>query len=143
MKKLLVPTILGVLFLLTPVFATASSITGSVQRYSSVTQGMASPAGKVAHIAAHVAATETTFVILTDAAKGGHYLIQNADRAILARLVNTQVKINGDVDNATEFIKAKEIYAQDSDKSWKKIWSSYINDDIYRDVLGALPMPER
>ncbi len=141
MKKLLVPTILGVLFLLTPVFAMATSITGSVQGYNSVAQGQASPAG--GHISAHTAVTESNFVILSETAKGKHYLIQNADRTVLARLVNQQVKIDGDVDNATESVKAKEIYAQASDKSWKKVWSSNVNDNIYRDALGALPMPVR
>ena len=129
MKKLLVPTILGVLFLLTPVFAMAASITGSVQGYNSVT----SPMGKDAHISAHVAATEIAFVILADTEKGKHYLVQNVDRSILAGLVNLQVKIDGDVDNVTESIKATDIYAQASDKSWKKIWSSNMKDDIYRD----------
>jgi hypothetical protein len=149
MKKLLVPTILGVLFLLTPVFAMAASITGSVQGYNSVAQGMASSAGKDAHISAHVAATETAFVILADTAKGGHYLIQNADRAILARLVNQQVKVDGDVDNATESIKAKEIYTQAPNQSWQKVWSSNdkvrssnVNAEIYRyqDPLGGFPL---
>ena len=140
MKKLLVPTILGVLFLLTPVFAMATTVTGSVQGYNSVAQGQASPAGKDAHISAHAASTESAFVILADRAKGGHYLIQNADRAILARLVNQQVKVDGDVDNATESIKAKEIYTQASNQSWKKVWSSNVNDNIYRDIFGALPL---
>ena len=130
MKKLLVPTIFGVLFFLAPFVATAGSITGSLKGYNSVTQGQASPAG--AHISAHAAATESSFVILADTAKGKHYLIQNADRTILARLVNQQVKIDGDVDNATESIKAKEIYTQASDQSWKKVWSSNMQDDIYR-----------
>lgn len=137
MKKLSVPTILGVLFLLTPVFAMATTVTGSVQGYNSVAQGQASPAGKDVHISAHVAATESNFVILTDAAKGKHYLIQYADRAILARLVNQQVKIDGDVDNATESIKAKEVYTQASDQSWKKVWSSNVSDDIYRGARGS------
>ncbi len=136
MKKILVPTVLGVLFLLTPVFAMATSLTGSVQGYNSVAQGQA----KDAHISAHVATTESAFVILADTAKGKHYLIQNADRAILARLVNQQVKIDGDMDNATESVRAKEIYTQASDRSWKKVWSSNVNDDIYRDVFGALPL---
>jgi hypothetical protein len=140
MKKLLVPTILGVLFFLTPVFAMATSITGSVQGYNSVAQGQASPAGKDAHISAHVAATESAYVVLSDTAKGKHYLIQNADRAILARLVNQQVKVDGDVDNVTESVRAKEIYTQASNQSWKKVWSSNVNDDIYRDVFGTLPL---
>ncbi|MCX5825326.1 MAG: hypothetical protein NTY86_17985 [Deltaproteobacteria bacterium] len=143
MKKLLVPTILGVLFLLTPVFAMATSVTGSVQGYNSVAQGQASPTGKDAHISAHAASTESAFVILADRAKGGHYLIQNADRAILARLVNQQIKVDGDVDNATESVRAKEIYTQASDQSWKKVWSSNVNDDIYRDALGARQLSER
>ncbi len=141
MKKLLVPTMMGVLFLLTPVFAMAASITGSIQGYNSVTQ--ASPAGNHAHISAHTAATETAFVVLDDAAKGKHYLIQDVDRAVLARLVNQQVKIDGDVDTAKESISAKNIYTQASDQSWKKVWSSNVNDNIYRDVFGALPLSGR
>ena len=140
MKKLLVPTILGVLFLLAPVFAMATSVTGSVQGYNSVAQGQASPAGKDVHISAHAAAAESNFVILSDAAKGKHYLIQNADRAVLAKLVNQQIKIDGDVDNAAESIKAKDIYTQASNQSWKKVWSSNVNDNIYRDILGGLPL---
>ena len=138
MKKLLV-TVLGVLFLLGPVFAMAGTITGSVQGYNSVAQSQA----KNAHISAHTAATESTFVILAPTAKGGHYLIRNADRGVLAGLVNQQVKIDGDVDNGAESVKAKEIYAQDSGNSWKKVWSSNVNDDIYRDAFGAIPLPER
>jgi hypothetical protein len=137
MKKLLVPTILGVLFLLTPVFAMAASITGSVKGFNSETQGPASPAGKDAHIAALIAATESAFVILAD---GKHYLIQNADRGILAQLVNQQVKVDGDADNVTDSIKAKDIYKLAPNKSWKKVWSSNVNDNIYRDVFGALPL---
>jgi len=138
MKKLLV-TVFGVLFLLTPVFASAGTITGSVQGYNGVAKGQA----RDAHISAHMAATESTFVILAPTAKGGHYLIQNADRGVLAGLVNQQVKIDGDVDNATESVKAKEIYTQASGSTWKKVWSSNVNDDIYRDALGARPLPER
>ena len=136
MKKLLVPTIFGVLLLLTPVFAMATSVTGSVQGYNSVM----SPMGKDAHISAHVAATEIAFVILADTAKGKHYLIQNVDRTILARLLNQQVKVDGDVDNTTESIRAQDIYTQAPNQSWKKVWSSNIQDDIYRD---ASPTPYR
>ncbi len=140
MKKLFVPTMLGVLFLLTPVFAMAVSVTGPVQGYNSVAQGQASQAGKDVHIAAHVAATESAFVVLDETAKGKHYLIQDADRAVLARLVNQQVKIDGDLDTRTESIKAKNIYAVAADKSWKKVWAKDVSDDIYRDVLGSHPL---
>ena len=100
-------------------------------------------AGKDAHISAHEAATESAFVVLADTAKGKHYLIRNADRAILARLVNQQVKVDGVADNVMDSIKAKEIYTQASDQSWKKVWSSNVNDDIYRDIFGALPLDGR
>ncbi len=140
MKKFFVPTILGMLFLLTPVFAMAVNVTGSVQGYNSVAQGQASHTGKDVHIAAHVAATETAFVVLDETAKGRHYLIQDADRAVLARLVNQQVKIDGDLDTRTESIKARNIYAAAADNSWKKVWAKDSSDDIYRDVLGSHPL---
>jgi hypothetical protein len=138
MKKLLVPTMMGVLFLLAPFYAIAADVTGSIQGYNSVTQ--ASPAGNHAHISAHTAATETAFVVLDDAAKGKHYLIQDVDKAVLARLVNQQVKIDGDLDKGTESIKAKNIYVVATDKSWKKIWAKDVTDNIYRNAEGSHPL---
>ncbi len=58
----------------------------------------------------------------------------------LARLVNQQVKIDGDLDMRTESIKARNIYAAAADKSWKKVWAKDVTDDIYRDVLGFHPL---
>lgn len=138
MKKLLVPTMMGVLFLLTPFYAIAANVTGSIQGYNSVTQ--ASPAGKDAHISAHIAATETAFVILDDAVKGKHYLIQGVDRDVLARLVNQQVIIDGVLDKGTETIMAKNIYTVAADKSRKKVWAIDKSDDMYRDVWGTHPL---
>jgi hypothetical protein len=138
MKKLLVPTMMGVLFLLTPFYAIAADVTGSIQGYNSVAQ--ASPAGNHAHISAHTAATETAFVVLDDVVKGKHYLIQDVDRNVLARLVNQQVKIDGDLDKGTESIKAKNIYAVAADKSWKKVWAIDKSDDMYRNELGSHPI---
>ena len=137
-KKLLVPTMMGVLFLLTPFYAIAADVTGSIQGYNGVAQ--ASSAGNHAHIAAHTAATETAFVVLDDAAKGKHYLIQDVDIAVLARLVNQQVKIEGDLNKGTESIKAKNIYAAAADKSWKKVWAKDVTDDMYRNEWGSHPL---
>jgi hypothetical protein len=79
-------------------------------------------------------------VVLDDAAKGKHYLIQDVDKAVLARLVNQQVKIDGDLDKGTESIKAKNIYVVATDKSWKKIWAKDVTDNIYRNAEGSHPL---
>lgn len=96
--------------------------------------------GKGAHISAHTAATETAFVVLDNAAKGKHYLIQDVDRDVLARLVNQQVKIDGDLDKGTESIEAKNIYAVAADKSWKKVCAKDVTDDMYRNAEGSHPL---
>lgn len=140
MKKLLVPTFMAAIFLLTPVFAGASNMTGTIQGYNSLMMGKAAPMGQDVHIPAHVVASETTFVLLDGAAKGKHYLIQNVDRAVLARFMNRQVKIEGDVNRIEESILAENIYAFAPDKSWKKVWARNPLDDIYRDVFGSLPL---
>lgn len=81
-------------------------------------------------------------MVLDNTAKGKHYLIQGVDRDVLARLVNQQVKIDGDLDKGTETIMAKNIYtvAAAADKSSKKVWAIDKSDNIYRDVLGSHPI---
>lgn len=130
----------GGIFLLTPVFAGASNMTGTIQGYNSLMMGKASPMGQDVHIPAHVVASETTFVLLDGAAKGKHFLIQNVDRAVLARFINQQVKIEGDINNRTESIRAENIYTSAPDKSWEKVWARNPLDNIYLDVFGSHPL---
>lgn len=141
MNKLLVSTIIGVTMLLMPVFAMAtSSLTGTIQGYNSVARGKVTSHAKEVHIAAHIAATETAFVLLEDGVDGKHYLIQNVERAVLAQLINKRVKVAGNVNMTTESITATDIHTIASDKSLKKVWAINRWDDIYRDVFGIHPL---
>lgn len=140
MNKLLVSTIIGATMLLMPVFAMATSLTGTIQGYNSVASAKVPPPGKEVHIPAHVAATETAFVLLEDGVKGKHYLIKNVDRTVLAKLINHKVKIEGGVNMVSETIAASDIYAVASSKSLTKVWSSNLWDDIHRDILGNHPL---
>ncbi len=45
MKKLWVPIIIGVVFMMAPMMATAASLTGSIQGLACVTQGKVCPIG--------------------------------------------------------------------------------------------------
>ena len=132
MRKLFKTTIIGLLFLLVPVFAMAASLTGSIQGFNCVTQGKVCPIGKEDP----VAAAENVFVLLVDASKDDYYFIPNVDRAVLARHLNTQVKIDGTVDTKMKTIKATDIT---SVSSGKKAWSASMQDEIYKDLWGSGP----
>lgn len=128
MNKLFKTTIIGILFLLVPVFAMAASVTGSIQGFNCVTQGKVCPIGKEDP----VAAVENVFVLLVDASKDDYYFIPNVDRAVLARHLNTQVTVDGTVDS-----KRKAIKATDISSAGKKVWSNSMEDAIYKDIWGA------
>ncbi len=130
MRKVLVPMVIGMVLLMAPVFAIGASITGSVQGFNCVTQGKLCPIGKEDP----VIAVENVFVILVDAAKGDYYFVPNMDRGILARHINTQVKIDGDVNAKMKSVRASDLYAMAADKSWKKVWSMDKQDEIYREL---------
>ena len=132
MRKLFKTTIIGLLFLLVPVFAMAASLTGSIQGFNCVTQGKVCPIGKEDP----VAAAENVFVLLVDASKDDYYFIPNVDRAVLARHLNTQVKIDGTVDTKMKTIKATDITPV---SSGKKAWSASMQDEIYKDLWGSGP----
>ena len=130
MRKLFKTTIIGILFLLVPVFAMAASVTGSIQGFHCVTQGKVCPIGKEDPLAA----LENIFVLLVDAATDEYYFIPNVDRAVLARHLNTQVKIDGTVDKKKKTIKATEMSS-----AGKKFWSLSMEDEVYKDIFGSGP----
>ena len=128
MKKFWVPMIIGIVFMMVPVLAIGASITGSIQGFNCVTQGKVCPIG----MEDPVIAAENVFVLLVDAAKGDYYFVPNVDRAILARHINEQVKIEGTVNAKMKSIKATAIYVKD-----KKVWSLDLEDKIYQDIFGG------
>jgi hypothetical protein len=131
MKKYFATMIIGVAVLMVPVFAIGATVTGSVQGFNCVTQGKVCPIG----MEDPVIAAENVFVVLVDAAKGDYYFVPNVDRAILARHINQEVKVTGTVNAKMKSIKADEIAV-----GGKKVWSVDLEDDIYKDIFGGLPL---
>ncbi len=119
--------IIGLLFLLAPIFAMAQSTTGSIQGFNCVTQGKVCPIGKEDP----VAATENVFVLLVDAAKADYYFLPNVDRAVLARRLNTQVTIEGAVDSKWKSIKVASISS-----GGKVVWSTGLQEEMNREIGG-------
>ncbi len=128
MKKLLVPMIIGIVFLMAPVMAIGASLTGSIQGFNCVTQGKVCPIG----MEDPVIAAENVFVLLVDAAKGDYYFVPNVDRGIMARHINETVKIDGTVNAKMKSIKATDIFVKG-----KKVWSLDLEDKIYQDIFGG------
>jgi hypothetical protein len=131
MKKYWVPMIIGIVFMMAPLMAGAASVTGSIQGFNCVTQGKVCPIG----MEDPVIAAENVFVLLVDAKKGDYYFVPNVDRGILARHINEEVKIDGTVNAKTKSIKATAITVKG-----KKVWSSDLEDKIYKDIFGSGPM---
>jgi hypothetical protein len=132
MKKFFAMMIVGVVFLILPVFAIGASVTGSVQGFLCVTQGKVCPIGQEDP----VAAVENVFVLLVDAAKGEYYFVPNVDRAVMARHINTTVTIEGTVNQEMKSIKATTIIAKG-----KTVWSSKLEYDTIQNLLKTLPLP--
>ena len=130
MKKIWVPIIIGMAFLMAPVMAIGASFTGSIQGFNCMTQGKICPIGKEDF----VLAGENVFVLLVDAAKSEYYIIGNVDRGNLARHFNEQVKIDGDVDMKMKSIAASDMYVMGKNMQWQKIWSDNKFDSIYREM---------
>ncbi len=105
MKKLL---FVFFLMLLTPVmaFGAQGSLEGTIQGYNCVLQGKTCPVGGEDPLVA----TEFTFVLLTPDNK--FYFVPNIDRAVLARHVAEEVRINGDINKEKNAIKASSILAK-------------------------------
>jgi len=126
--------IIGVVLLMVPVFAIGATLTGSIQGFNCVTQGKVCPIG----MEDPVIAAEHVFVLLVDMAKADYYFVPNVDRGILARHINQEVKITGTVNSKTKSIKASEISV-----AGKKVWSVDLEDEIYKSILGDLPVKGR
>ncbi|MHB8909433.1 MAG: hypothetical protein ACYDAA_11210 [Syntrophales bacterium] len=130
MKKFFGAMIIGVVFLMVPVFAIGATLTGSIQGFNCVTQGKVCPVGQEDP----VIAAENVFVLLVDAAKGKYYFVPNVDRGIMARHINQEVKIEGKVNETMKSIHAEKIFV-----GGKEVWSANLASKIYNDILGAPP----
>ncbi len=131
-KWLFIIILIGALLIPTSLLAVEE--TGSIQGFNCVTQGKVCPVGKEDPMAA----AEKVFVLYKEK-EDKYYFLPNVDRAVLARRLNTMVRIVGDMDDKYNAIHVKEIYAKEGNK-WRKTWSIDLQDEIYTDILGSHPL---
>ncbi len=127
MRKIFVPVFLGLLFLLTPVFAMGATLTGTIQGFNCVVHGKTCPIGKEDPMAA----TENVFVLLVDAAKGDYYFLPGIENVVLVRHINEQIKVVGDVDKKYKSIKAKQIL----NAKGKEVWSREEEEKLMQEMM--------
>lgn len=130
MKNFFAMMIVGVFFLMVPVFAIGASVSGSIQGFLCVTQGKICPIGQEDPVAAE----ENVFVLLVDASKGDYYFVPNVDRAVMARHLNEAVTIEGTVDMKTKSIKASTITVKG-----KKVWSLSMQYEALKQLQSIIP----
>ncbi len=111
MKKIFLWVLLfaGIVILCGPIAAKAEkmeTLMGSIQGFECVMQNKVCPIGHESE----EAAAEQTFVLLVNAKNGDYYVIPNVKEGVLARLINSDVKVVGYVDKKRNSIWAEEIY---------------------------------
>ena len=115
MKAILLILIMVILY---PVIAFGSPaiIQGTIQGYNCVSQGRTCPVGQEDPLVA----TESVFVVLTPDKK--FYFFPNLDRAVMARHVNEQVRISGDLDQDRNLIRAQKLETYQNGQ-WVTVWT--------------------
>ena len=116
-KKISLFFVLGCIFVLLPVWATAATVEGTIQGYDCVVTGSVCPIGKEDPYVA----TQSAFIVFTKAKD--FYLISNVDRAVLARHVNQPVRVYGKISSKYNSINAETIEVMKAG-SWKVAWSA-------------------
>ncbi len=97
-------------------FGSTAIIQGTVQGYNCITQGKTCPIG----MEDPLAATEAVFVVLTPDKK--FYFVPNLDRTVMARHVNEQVRISGDLDPNRSLIRAQKLEIFKNGQ-WITVWT--------------------
>lgn len=115
-KKISLFFVLGCLFVLLPVWATAATVEGTIQGYDCVVTGTVCPIGQEDPYVA----TQSIFIVLTEGKD--YYFIPNVDRSVLARHVNDKVRVNGKMSAKYNSIHAETIEVMEKG-SWKTAWS--------------------
>jgi hypothetical protein len=132
MKKRMLLTI-SVMFVLAlalaPLTAMAAETTieGSVQGFTCVTQGKVCPAGKEDPMAG----IERVFVVLTSG--NDYYFVPNVDRAILARHLNERIRVIGEMNPKYKSITATKIEVMKKGM-WERVWGSVDEEDLLKDL---------
>lgn len=104
------------LLLLTPAMAFGASLEGTVQGYNCILQGKTCPIGSEDPLVA----SEYTFVLLT--ADNKFYFVPNVDRAVMARHVAREVRINGDINKENNAMRASSIESK-KDGKWRVVYT--------------------
>lgn len=72
-------------------------------------------------------AAEKVFVVLTK--DGEHYFVPNLDRRIMARHINTMVRVTGDIGSKYPYITADTLEVM-KDGQWHLTWSKKLEQEI-------------
>ena len=127
MNKTALTIIMAAMFALSPLmaFAADSSLEGSIQGFTCVTQGTTCPVGKEDPMAA----VERVFVLLTG--DNDYYFIPNVDRAVLARHINERIKITGELNPKYKSIQAERIESM-KNGHWEKTWAPFDEEELLK-----------
>lgn len=108
-------------------FSAQTSVEGTIQGYTCVTQGITCPVGKEDPMAA----VERVFVLLTDS--DDYYFIPNVDRAVLARHINKKIMVIGEKNITYRSIVASQIQVM-TKGDWKDAWSRAEEENLIKEI---------
>jgi hypothetical protein len=117
--------------LLFPALAMGGQVEGSIQGLSCVIYGKTCPVGQEDVIAA----LETNFVLYTY--DGTAYVISNIRHHILARYLNKEVRVTGEVNKEKKMIYAEKMEVKEAE-TWRTTWSEAMEKEALK-YLGIGP----
>jgi hypothetical protein len=117
MKKFALFLMVVSIMVMVPAWAFAGSVEGTVQGFNCVTHGKVCPVGKEDPMIA----AERVFVVLTK--DGKYYFVPNLDRGIMARHINTMVRVTGKPSEKYPSIMADTLEVMKGGK-WEVTWTT-------------------
>jgi len=123
MKKSLF--LIGFMLVLLPVFAGAATVEGTIQGLNCILNEKLCPVGQEDAVISQ----EEFFVVYTNTQE--YYFVPNLDRAVLARHINTIVRVTGKLDKKHKVINAEKLEVL-TKKKWVKAWSPKMEAEIQK-----------
>jgi hypothetical protein len=117
--------LIGFMIFLLPVFAGAATVEGTIQGLNCILNEKLCPVG----LEDAVIAQEEFFVVYTNTQN--YYFVPNLDRAILARHINTIVRVSGTLDKKHKVIQANKLEVLNK-KKWVKVWTPKMEAEIQK-----------
>ena len=117
--------LIAFMLVLLPVFVGAATVEGTIQGLNCILNEKLCPVGQEDAVISQ----EEFFVVYTKTQN--YYFVPNLDRAVLARHINTIVRVSGNLDKKHRAIQADKLEVLRK-KKWVKVWTPKMEEEIQK-----------